>query len=188
MSNKTFEEELHALPLQEDIRAKAAWVHTKVAHETGTRRCNVRKKLIFFCTYGGHLEAGKIVDPAEVARMVGIPPAQCAQALKQFSSPRTSYVLPHVHTRPVDLVGQYARSMGIREDLVPDVEAMCRRLTSVADLQKMRPQPVAAAVLRYYMTLNGLEVDLARLLKQFDTTRLALDKAYERVVTLDNQE
>jgi hypothetical protein len=188
MSTKTFQQELDELPLTEDIRVKALEVYARVAPDTGTRRCNVRRKLIFFTVYCGNLEAGKIVAPAEVAHMVGINPSEAAQALKQFSAPRTSYVIPTVHTRPVDLIAQYARTLRIREDLLPEIEAMCQRLTDAPEFHKMHPQPVAAAVLRYYMELNGLSTDVPAFLVQFDTTRLALDKAYERVVMRDNQE
>jgi len=183
---KTIHDELQRLDLPESIRAFANDIYALLASDTGTRRCSVRRGLIFFCTYNAYLEAGEIRDPVEIANLVGIPPNTIAHALKQFSYPLTCYRIKNVTTSPSHLIEQYARQQGIREELMPDLKALCARWTSAPIFRKLLPQPVAAGVLRYYMELNGLYIDMETFLKTYHLTRLALDKAYAHIVGIDN--
>lgn len=184
---RTIYEELQRLDLPESIRALANDIYARLAGDTGTRRCSVRRSLIFFCVYNAYLESGEIRDPVEIAKLVGIAPNGIAHALKQFSYPLTCYRIKNVTTRPCDLIEQYARQQGIREDLVPQVAVLCAKWTSSPVFKRLMPQPVAAGALRYYMELNGLALDMDAFLKQYHLTRLALDQAYHRIVELDNQ-
>ena len=185
-SMKTIHDELQRLDLPETIRALANDIYARLASDTGTRRCSVRRGLIFFCVYNGYLEAGEVRDPVEIATLVGINPNTIAHALKQFSYPLTCYRIKNVTTSPLDLIEQYAFQQGIREDLMPDLKALCARWTSAPVFRRLLPQPVAAGVLRYYMELNGLSIDMDTFLKTYHLTRLALDKAYTHIVELDN--
>lgn len=186
-STKTIHDELQRLDLPESIRATANDIYARIANDTGTRRCSVRRGLIFFCVYNAYLESGEIRDPVEIARLVGIPPNTIAHALKQFSYPLTCYRVKNVTTRPSDLIQQYARQQGIREDLLPHLSDLCMRWTSAPVFKRYMPQPVAAGALRYYMELNGLKLEMDSFLKTYHITRLALDQAYHRIVELDNQ-
>lgn len=186
-STKTIYDELQRLDLPESIRAHANDIYARLAGDTGTRRCSVRRNLIFFCVYNGYLEAGEVRDPVEIAKLVGITPNMIAHALKQFSYPLTSYRIKNVTTSPCDLIEQYARQQGIREDLMTHLRDLCARWTAAPVFSRMKPQPVAAGVLRYYMELNGLPLDIDQLLKTYHLTHLALDQAYEKIVELDNQ-
>ncbi len=186
MTTKAFQEELNKFKLPENIRHEAVKIHGIIAPDTGTRRCTMRKEMIFFCVYGAYLETGDVRAPQEIATLVGISHTQSAQALKMFSKPRTAYSMPSVITHPKDLVANYARTCGIREDIIPQIEAMCARLTANTQLARMHPQPVAAGLLRYYMQLNGLTMDTAQLPKLFNVTQLALDKAYKIITQIDN--
>jgi len=186
-STKTIYDELQRLDLPESIRALANDIYARLAGDTGTRRCSVRRSLIFFCVYNGYLEAGEVRDPVEIAKLVGIAPNTIAHALNQFSYPLTCYRIKNVTTSPVDLIEQYARQQGIREDLLPSLRALCARWTEAPVFRRLMPQPVAAGVLRYYMELNGLPLDMDQFLKTYHLTRLALDQAYGKIVELDNQ-
>lgn len=186
-STKTIRDELQKLDLPESIRAIANDIHAQLVPDTGTRRCGVRKNLIFFCIYNAYLMAGEIRDPFEIARLVDIPASAIPHALKQFSYPHTSFRMPQITTHPWDLIEQYARQQSIREDLLPSIKELCVRLTSAPEFKKFMPQPVAAGVLRYYMELNGLPLALEQFLKTYNLTHLALEKAYEAIVRYDNQ-
>lgn len=184
--NKTIQDELQRLPLPDPIRATANDIYVRLSEDTGTRRCTVRRKLIFFCVYNGYLENGEVPDPVQIAKLVGVSPAAISNALKHFSFPRTSYRIRKVATRPTDLLPQYARILGLREDAVDDLLTLAARCTDHAAFAKMMPQPVAAGVLRYYMELQGVPVDIDRFLEAFHITRIALDQAYHKVIEHDN--
>ena len=186
-STKTIYDELQRLDLPESIRALANDIYARLAADTGTRRCSVRRGLIFFCTYNAYREAGEIRDPVEIAKLVGIDPNTIARCLKQFSYPNTCYRMKNITTNPCDLIDQYARQQGVREDLLPHLHDLCVRWTSAPVFKRLGPQPVAAGVLRYYMELNGLPLDMDQFLKTFHLTRLALDQAYGKIVELDNE-
>lgn len=187
MANRTIYDELQRLDLPESIRALANDIYARLASDTGTRRCSVRRSLIFFCVYNAYLESGEVRDPVEIATLVGITPGMIAHALKQFSYPLTSYRIKNITTNPLDLIDQYARQQGIREDLLPVVRMLCKQWTNAPEFRRLMPQPVAAGALRYYMELNGLSMNMEQFLNTYHLTRLALDQAYGRIVEIDNQ-
>ena len=184
--NKTITDELERLHLPDPIRATANEIYKKLSGDTGTRRCTVRRTLIFFCVNNAYIENGEIRDPVEIAKLCGVSPSVISHANKHFSFPRTCYRPKYIHVLPIDLLPQYARTLGLREDIIPSLVELCSKWTDSPEMKKMMPQPVAAAFLRYYMELQGMPVNIDTFLETFNLTRLALDQAYTKVVEMDN--
>ena len=124
---------------------------------SATKRGNRRKQLVFFCIYNAYNELLLPQDPKQIASVVGIKNSEMTKALSMFSEAQTGYQPPAIHVTAIDLLPKYCDNLGLPSDMITDVLAFAQKILNVdTELKETFPQKVAAGILLYYATTNGI--------------------------------
>lgn len=187
---KTLRDDLDdmGIKLTDDIILTAERIHAQIIETSvGTTRRKNKDERVFFCIYNAYLENNEKRDPNEIASLCKLEKRSIGRALTYFTFPRTSYRPKDVTTSPIDLLPNYAKSVGIREDALPSLIECCKKWTDAPKVKKLMPQRVAVAVLKYYMDCHGLIVDIKKLSELCFVSVSDIETTYALISAIDNE-
>lgn len=169
----------------EDIKIRANAIYMKMYHTT--KRAKKRKLLLFFCVYSAYKELGINVNPSDLGHIFGLTSGQLQKTESMFSHLQTGYK-PVCNIRTVyDYISDYCIKIGL-EEYIPDITLLCQNIIAKhKDLAQSSSQPMAAGMIKYFMTINGIELEdqnaLAVAADRSDTT---ISSFFKKLCLLDN--
>lgn len=183
---KSIMEDMAKLNLSEQIKKRADLIYNKM--NTGVNRGSIRKKLTFFCIYCAHLELGLPCDPVKLGKECGLDSNQVQRCQSKFSPLQTGYTPPKTVSSPIHYIGVYASELGLTEqcqnDVVEHFKILCDKKSEISE---KNPQTVAAAFLKYYCTVNGIEFDNNNILSEITCrSKGTIDSVFKIVSEIDN--
>lgn len=185
-SEKSIMKDMESIHVPDDIKLKAEEIFMKL--NSATKRGQRRKQLVFFCIYNAYNEIGDPQDPRHIAGLVGIKNSEMTKALSMFSEAQTGYKPPAIHVTAMDLLPKYCDSMGLSEETVKDVINFAQKiLDRDPDLKETFPQKVAAGILLYYATTNGIIIkNKKEYAKMIQLSEVTINNMYKYISKLDN--
>lgn len=177
--------DMENIAVPDEIKIKAEEIFNKL--NATTKRGNRRKQLVFFCIYNAYNELGYPQDPKQIAILVGIKNSEMTKALSMCSEAQTGYKPPSVQITALDLLPQYCENLGLRDDTVPDVIEFAMKILAIdTELNETFPQKVAAGILLYYATINGIKIDKKEYAKMIQLSEVTINSMYKQVARIDN--
>lgn len=176
--------DLDKIPIGDEVKAQAEAIFKQLG--VGTRRGSKRKMLLFYCIYCAYKTLDILEDAKTVAELVGIAPSDASKAISMFSGGIT-YQPPTTYRTPIDFIYKYYLEAGISQDSLPALIDLGEQiLERDSKLYEAYPQVVAAGIILYYLTINGVKVNKTQYAKIFGKSPMTINKMYTRVCEVHN--
>jgi len=184
-SEKSISKDMEKIFISEDIKNRANSIYQSM--NCGVHRSKRRLQLVFYCLYQAHREMSIVINPREVAKMVGITAGEMTRSFSMFSETQTGYRPRPLFVSPIDVLGDYCQKLEL-EQYQQDIVALATRvLANEPKLLEEGPYTVAAGILRYYLQINSLGVgDIREMCQLLGLSEATINQTYERVVRADN--
>lgn len=183
--NKTLLPELQKYDFPDEIKNKADEIFQKM--DTSIRRGHIRDYLIFYCIYNAYHELQIHKDPKQIALSVGIDLGEITKALSKFSESQEMYQAPMVITTPLDLIPEYCRMVNLSDDTIENVIELAKEiLEKDPELMEGYPQKVAAGILRYFLTINGVAFRKNQFAEMLGLSEVTINNMYKKICAIHN--
>ena len=182
ITDKSITQDMTELSVPSDIKEKANEIYTKL--EISTKRGGRRKKVIFFCLFQAHRELNIPCDPRILANIVGIKTNDISKAFSMCSPIETNYYPPRKRWNFMNFIPIYYHLTGLSSLNLADVEEMAMDISKKCPIiQDELPQTVAAAILMYYMEINGVSCtfNFSKTVNRSEMTLIQMKKRIEGI-------
>ena len=183
-NNRNIIVDLQPYDFSDDIKHRANFIYNKMKHSV--RKANKRQYLLFFCVYSAYKEFNTNIDPNQLGLIFGLTQGQMQKTLSMFSPLQTGYKPVQRVMSAVDYIPDYCTKLNLEEytnDLITFASAI---LDNHNQLKQFVPQTVAAGILKYYLTINGIDLNNKKILAdttfRSDTT---IDSMYKKISEMD---
>lgn len=173
-------------PFPDDIKNQADVIYNKMRYQV--RRGKIRFQMLFFCVYCAHLELRRPVNPIQLGREFGLTQGEVQRCDSLFSPLQTGYKPPSTNTSPLGYLPDYCRDMNLSQEAIDEIMKMASTiLRKDATLYQENPQTVAAGLLRYYTTTNGIITDdPQKMTRVTSRSNVTIDGMFRRISEIDN--
>lgn len=185
-ADRSIMNDLEKLNLPEDVKLEAERIFHRLS--TSTKRGKRRKKLLFYCIFNAYNMLGQPQDPKFIAELVDISPTEMTKAFSMCSEIQTNYRPPNIHKTPLDFLPQHIQRVGLDSTCTDDIMALGSEvLLKDPELYEHYPQVVAAGILLYYLTINGISVDKKKFAELFRRSEMTIVKMFKRISQVHNE-
>jgi len=186
---KTIRPDLEKIGLAESIINQADNIYKQM--NIGTKRGKRRKQLIFFCIFSAYNQQNIAVDPVELIKRCGLDKSSISKSLSMCSPIQTDYDAPLVRKIPQDFINihydKLKEIVEFPEDALDDIYDITEEvLEQDLDLHDDKPQTVAAAILDYYLQLQGYCLDKSKYDEIFGSSDMTINKIKKKVIQAHN--
>lgn len=178
---KNLKGDLMAAGFSADIVSKANEIFCNM--ESGLRRGTRRRQLMFYCVHQAHKELGIPEDPTKLALQCGITTAEISKANSMCSPAKTNYRPVQVQQKPEDFISMHLTKLQelniltFSDSTLEEITNICREvLQKNSVLRDEKPQTVAAAVVVFYLQMNGIMIDKKRYQEIFSKSDMTIGK------------
>lgn len=183
--NKTLLPELQRYDFPDEIKVKADQIFQKM--DTSIRRGHIRDYLVFYCIYNAYHELKIHKDPKQIALSVGIDLGEITKALSKFSESQEMYQPPMITTSPLDLIPDYCRMIQLSDDTIENVLELAQEIIDKDnELLEGYPQKVAAGILRYFLTINGIAFKKNQFAEMLGLSEVTINNMYKKICLIHN--
>lgn len=178
--------DISRLDYPQDVKIEADKIWKK--NMKTTKKGRARKQFLFACVYQAHLDMGIREDPKNIAERVGLEEGSMSKALTMISPCGKTNI-----TNAIDLIPGYAQTAKLDASLIPQIVELGKTIIELDKKQNNKdplsekyPQRVAAAILLYYMTTNGIRVDKKIFATQMKLSEVTISSTYKDVIIIHN--
>ena len=182
ITDKSITQDMTDLFVADNIKEKANEIYNKL--EISTKRGGRRKKVVFFCLFQAHRELDIPCDPRILADIVGIKTNDISRAFSMCSPIETGYYPPRKRCSFMDFIPIYYHLTGLSSLNLLDVEELAKDISEKCPpIQDELPQTVAAAILMYYMDINGVSCtfNFSKTVNRSEMTLVQMKKRIEGI-------
>lgn len=184
-NNRNILNELSKYNIPDDIKYTANFIYNSML--SNIKRANKRKYLLFFCVYSAYKEHNITVNPVELGKKFNLSAGDVQKTHSMFSPLQTKYKPVNRIINPSDYISDFCKKLNM-DSYESDIITFTNNiLIKNPSLTQEQPQTVAAGVLKYYMIINGIELNdkhqLSIATLRSDTT---IDGMYKKISTMDN--
>jgi hypothetical protein len=178
--------ELESAKLPDDIRNQAELICNQMSRTV--HRGKKRSQLLFYCTYQAYRELGQRINPVQLGDLFKLTPGQVQKSLSLFSHLQTGYKPVRHRSLPNDFIGLFGEELGLSAESIDELHALSDRvLARSVTLREAFPQTVAAGLIKYYRTINGIsDTDSNRLYSVTTRSEMTVEAACKQIAMIDN--
>lgn len=187
--------ELSKYGFDEDVMIKADDIFTKIGRPS--KRNRARLQCMWYCTYNAKLELytkcteRRPIFPIELGIIFGLTSGEVHQAKSMFSPIQTGYRPPRIDSRLhiCSYVYDYCLSCGLSTSVSKAAGDMASDIMNKSpSLLEQNPQAIAAGLVKYYLTVNGIRLtDEQILIKISGRSNATIENNHKLVAQADNQ-
>ncbi len=147
------------LPIGTDVIEKCKVICRTLMEKTVSKRINRIKHLKFICVFFAYNDLEIVVQPEDIAIMVGITKKEMFKSIQTHSELETGYRPKNIRATPAALLERYCETLEMM-DHKDDIIKMAKKILSkdpMIDDEKM-PQVIAGGLLMYYLKINGITI------------------------------
>lgn len=188
---KSIKEELKKANFPPIIVAKADEVF--VSMNGGLKRGVRRRQSMFFCVQTAYNLLGIPEDPARIATMCGITSSEMMKASSMCSFSKTKYKIAPIKWMPKDYLKVYFQKIvdmdiiSFSDETLKEIEKICDEVLEKSfDLRDEKPQTVAAAVIVFYLGLQGYAIDKSKYNDIFSRSEITILKSTNKISSVYN--
>jgi transcription initiation factor TFIIIB Brf1 subunit/transcription initiation factor TFIIB len=157
-NDKSIKKDVEILDLPQEIKIKAEEIYQHLNQIT--RRGNRRKQLIFFCVIKSYEQLGIHCDPKSIAKICGIKKSEMSKSLSAFSESQTGFRSVNKYMSAIDLIPSFCEDIGLPKGIHENIQEFSNIiLAKDPELKEGFPQNLAAGIIAYYMTIQGIQFD-----------------------------
>ena len=189
--DKSLKADLQNAGFPSEIVVKADEIFSQM--DSGLKRGNRRKQLMFFCVHAAYNTLRIPEDPTNLASMCGITTSEISKAFSMCSPSKTNYKPPCINWQPEDYLKFYYKKImeldiiSFHDDVLDDIKGICEEVMEKnRELKDEKPQTVAAAVLVFYLQLHGCAVDVNKYKEIFNRSSMTIAKIKNKVAVAYN--
>jgi transcription initiation factor TFIIIB Brf1 subunit/transcription initiation factor TFIIB len=153
-----------------------------------TKRGRQRRKLIFYCVIKAYRELGIVCDPKVVAKEVGIKTTDINKAMNignEYSRLSGNNNNGFYH-KPQDFIPEYCKQLMIPEDCTQDILRLTSNIIEKQpSILENYPQILAAAIILYYLTTHGVNIDIEEFSRMFLRSPVTIQKLVKVIADVD---
>ena len=185
VSEKSIKADLKKIGLSSDIISSANNIYKNMS--IGTKRGKRRRMLIFFCVFNAYVENNITVDPISLAKKCGLDKSGISKALSMCSPVNSVSESPLVNHTANNYIKVFYDKLNqnwidFPADSLDHINDMTDYiLESDPELMDEKPQTVAAAVLVFYMQLNGYCLNKEKYKGIFGISDMTINKLKKRI-------
>lgn len=185
-SSSSIYNELKLYPFDDEILNTADRIHSKMKKRT--RRGNIRVQLRYHLIYCAHLELGRSVDPIALGRIFSLTPSQVQKCDSLFSPIQTGYTPPKFQDGPGNYLSGYCNEVPLTETATRAALELCSEIMHKSpSLYEENPRTVAAGILKYYISTNGIVIPNPELLSTItERSNATIIQMYKKIAAVDN--
>lgn len=190
-NEKTIRPDLEKLGLPSNIINTADNIFQTM--DVGTKRGKRRRMLLFYCSFTAYNQQNIPIDPFTLAKNCGLDRSGISKALSMCSPVQTNLSTPLVRYTPLDYIPVYFDKLN--EDWIEfpsgaldDIYKITKEVLSKdLDLSDEKPQTVAAAILVFYLQMNGFSIDKLKYQDIFGRSDMTINKIKKRISKAYNE-
>lgn len=178
--------DLQKYALEEEIKNSANAIYNKMYPLV--RRGKRRDSLLFYCVSCAYKEAKRIFDPFELGEMFKLDSSAVQKTDSIFSQTKTGYSPPLIVYSPLDFIPFFGKKLNLTEESCQEVLILAANIINKKpEILENAPQVVAAGILDYYTTTNGILVDKKEIFSKFaGRSSITTDKISKIISAIDN--
>lgn len=162
----------------DQINTRANIIYGKM--NMSTRRANNRTCLLFYCVYNAYKELNIPVNVSELGKIFNLKQGQIQKTNSTFSPNNTGYKPTYKVISAIDFLPDFCEQLNLTEYTEDIISYAKNILTKNQALTQLVSQTVAAGLLKYYLTINGITLDddkqLSIVTSRSDTTIDSMSK------------
>jgi hypothetical protein len=170
--------ELAKYHFSDAINAKANIIYGQM--NNATCRANNRPCLLFHCVYNAHKDLGLPVNVSDLGKIFGLTQGQIQKTNSKFSPNNTGYKPTYREISALHFLPGFCEQLGITEYTEDIMDYAKNILDKNPALIQLVAQTVAAGLLKYYLTINGIVLEddkqMAIVTSRSDTTIDSMSK------------
>lgn len=181
--------DLTNVQITEDLKIRANEIFQRL--RTGTKRKNNRKRAVFFCVYRAFIELGKVIEPRNVASLIGMDHNEIHKAMSLCSELQTGYSNLIQERSAKDFIGTILENINVKVDNREIENLLDEVFKKDPSLTDDVPQTVAAAAICYFLEINGIKispVEVASVIKISEMTMKKIKTKIEEAYNLEEEE
>lgn len=172
------------LDIPDDIKREADNLYKKA--NIPIKRGKKRLFIIYYfldCAYDSlNIEC----NPKDLACLVGIEPTEIRTATSLGSRYNESFCPKFKIKTPYNFISSQFMCSNLSLECLPDINKLCDRILKInTDLKDERPQYVSAAIILYYMIINGIHID-KYFYEKINISEGVLQSIKKRIAIADN--
>jgi hypothetical protein len=124
------------------------------------KKVSKRKGTLFMAIKEAYRIHGIIMPPDNIRVMLGMDKKEMSRAKTAYSYSRTGIRATQVDNSPLEYIPTYCQELNIPEDIRDSIISLGTTIMEIDDeLSDAKPQNIAAGLIAYGMTLNGMSID-----------------------------
>ncbi|AHH01988.1 transcription initiation factor TFIIB [Pithovirus sibericum] len=176
--------ELSQLEIPDEIRLEANRVYQQL--EIPVKRNKNRKRMIFFCIYRAYDNLYQLKDSRSIADLVGLPYNEINKAFSICSKVQTGHSIPIIHKTAAEFIPVILKDLGVELELSDILAVLEEVIEKDKSLKDDFPQTVAAAVICYYLCINGIVFQRKEIAEVTRRSEMTIQKIYKKVSNAHN--
>lgn len=181
-STRSISGDLNRYNLPDDIKITADEIYRKMTL-LKVHRKKRRLQLIWYCVYNAYKELCRAVYPETLCEIIGISLEDARGAISRFSHIRSGYKPPEEQDL-FKFITLYCGELSV--DNYQPINKLAEQLVEKdPSYYDCTPQHVALAIVKYYLTINGVST---RKLQDLHKPNANVDELYRRIADTDNNE
>jgi len=176
--------DMEHIAIPDEVKEKANEIYLRLKRQT--HRGRKRKLLVFFCIFNAYAELKSPKDPRHLAQLTGLSPNEVSRAISQFPTVQTGYQTVSQCTSPIDLIPDYCSRLDAELNIEQVTEVAQRILNKSQLLREKYPQKVAAGIIQYFMTINGIKYNKKQFVNVMGLSDATISSMYREVSFIDN--
>lgn len=186
--------DLEKIGFPSNVVDKAVELHH--TSKIGTRRGRRRKQTIFYYVLAAYNALNIPIEPKGLAERCGLKGCEISKAMSRCSGGNSKEVPNIVVWTPIEFISGCYTMIANRTDLriqFPDgaqeqIVEMAKEITkNDPNLLNPKPQMVAAAIVLYYLTINGINVNRKDFASLFNNSDMTINKLFKDVAQAYNK-
>jgi len=181
VADKSIRQDLVRLGVSDQIANKAIEIHSNLMIQT--KRAKRRKMMVFYCVLEAYNYFNIVIDPKVLAGRCDVEASHINRATS-MCAPKSGNGTIVIRT-PLDFIEpgfntlkkEMDYQIEFNEETLIDIQDMARDIIdSDPGMLDEKPQRVAAAIIYYYLELNGINVDLKIFSSWLETSPMNINK------------
>ena len=190
--DKTIKSDLEKIGFSDAIIKKAVELHRN--SQIGTRRGRRRKQTVFYYVFAAYNALGIPIEPKGLAERCGLKGTEISKAMSRCSP--DGFSAPNIVVwSPVEYIPEcynmILKKTDIRiqfpENTLCDIIKMGTEVTQTEpNLLDQKPQTMAAAIVLYYLTIHGIQLNRKDYANLFKSSDMTINKIFKEVASAYN--
>lgn len=178
--------DLQKYALEDEIKNSANVIYNKMIRNV--RRGRRRDSLLFYCVSSAYKEAKRIFDPFELGKMFDLTSSEVQKTDSIFSQTKTGYSPPFIVYSPLDFIPYFGEKLNLSQETCEIVLSLAKTIfEKKPEILENAPQVIAAGILDYYTTTNGILVENKEIFSKFaGRSSITTDKISKIISAIDN--